>query len=83
MPKSGVYETILYCCTGEKRGLSVSVNGESPEIYWIESTGGYGVAGETVVYLNLREGENTITFGNDDSYAPDLDVIAVKKESEK
>ena len=39
--------------------------------------------GETVVYLNLREGENTITFGNDDSYAPDLDVIAVKKESEK
>lgn len=83
MPQSGVYETILYCCTGEKRGLSVSVNGESPEIYWIESTGGYGVAGETVVYLNLREGENTITFGNDDSYAPDLDVIAVKKESEK
>lgn len=77
--EDGEYDVILYCCTGEARSLSVSVNGEYVDTYRIASTGGYGVAGEFAVKLVLEAGENSIMLGNDKSYAPDVDCIAVKK----
>ncbi|WP_245601682.1 NPCBM/NEW2 domain-containing protein [Hamadaea tsunoensis] len=67
--------TIYYLVDGT-RSFSVSVNGGTPQTVACSGTS-WTTAASITITVNLNAGANTIKFGNDTAYAPDLDRIVV------
>ncbi|KAL1749134.1 glycoside hydrolase family 43 and carbohydrate-binding module family 35 protein [Schizophyllum fasciatum] len=69
----------IYYANGNSdyRTVSVSVNGGNPVTVDQPDSGGGTVVVSVPVQLNLKSGANTLTFGQQDSYAGDLDKIIV------
>ena len=82
--KSGEYTLRIYYVSGERRNLSVDVNGTKAA----DLTGLYAnrndwsgiAAAETVV--TLKEGNNTIRLYNNNGYGPSIDRIAVAPKTD-
>ena len=83
VPEEGEYELKIYFVSGEERGLYVSVNEEEA----LQIGGMIGIRGDwnAVSYVsrkvNLQKGDNTICLYNDAAYAPNIDRIAVSKQT--
>ncbi|KAI5830107.1 glycoside hydrolase family 43 and carbohydrate-binding module family 35 protein [Schizophyllum commune Tattone D] len=69
----------IYYANGDSsyRTVSVSVNGGDPVSVDQPDSGGSSVILSVPVQLTLKSGSNTLTFGDQDSYAGDLDKIIV------
>jgi hypothetical protein len=67
--------TITYLLNGS-RSFFVSVNGGTAVEVKLTGTS-FSTPVTTTITVNLNAGGNTIKFGNDTAYAPDLDKIAV------
>jgi uncharacterized protein YkwD len=68
--------TIAYA-SGDPRGAQLSVNDGSARALDFPATGGYTTPGAITTTVNLRAGTNTLTFGNANGWAPDLDKITI------
>ncbi len=77
--EAGTYELLLYYCTGEARGLTVTVNEESYELRNLTGQG-FDIPVETSIEVTLDKGKNTVTFSSAGGYAPDLDRIAIGRK---
>lgn len=79
--KAGVYEVNVYYIAGAERRFMVSVNGDDAnrvrtgKLY----SGDWVSVKKEVLYLDLKAGENTIKFYNDEAFAPNLDRISIGK----
>ena len=67
--------TITYLLNGS-RSFFVSVNGGTAVEVKLTGTS-FSTPVTTTITVNLNAGSNTIKFGNDTAYAPDLDKIAI------
>ncbi len=67
--------TIQYLLSGT-RAFSISVNGGAAQTVTLTGTS-WANPVTTTVTVNLAAGSNTIRFGNDTAYAPDLDRITI------
>ncbi len=77
--KGGTYDiTVRYAC-GENRYLKIVVNGGQPVIYKDLNTGSFTKYGTLTVRATLKKGNNTVTLGCDNGYAPDIDGITLAK----
>lgn len=75
--KGGEYElTIDYFC-GEERPLAISINGETPRIEKVSGTNWEDVYSKTI-RIKLHKGMNSIKFGEQDTWGPDIDCIKLK-----
>lgn len=77
---SGIYDMTMYYITQDTRKCYVQVNG-GEKVYYTFSGNGFswtseGLAMKTI-HIELQKGDNTITFGNDDGYCPNLDRITL------
>ena len=78
--KAGSYELKVYYATDSgDRYFDIQVNGEMTGRTNFPSTESFDIPCETPVSVNieLKEGENTISFGCKDWYAPNLDRIEI------
>jgi hypothetical protein len=79
-PSNALYEVDIYYACSVNRTAQVSVDGGTPTNLVFAATGGdTNDIGVTTVYLPLSAGLNTITFGNPNSAAPNLDRIVVSR----
>ena len=67
--------TITYLLGGS-RSFFVSVNGGTAVEVKLTGTS-FSTPVTTTITVNLNAGSNTIKFGNDTAYAPDLDKVSV------
>lgn len=76
----GIYDITMFYITQDARDMYVQVNGGEKTIYSFPGNGyswaGDGLAIKTV-QVSLKKGENTIAFGNDNGYCPNLDRIVL------
>ncbi len=77
--EAGTYSLLLYYCSGDNRKFTVAVNGE--ERYELDklNSGDFVHPAIATVLVELNEGNNVITFGNEAAYAPDIDRIAISE----
>lgn len=68
--------------SADARDLTVSVNGGTPTLIDLESSGGWNITGTVTVPVTLTAGANTLTFGNASGYAPDIDRIVISRPYE-
>jgi alpha-galactosidase len=74
--KPGTYRMEINAATSSPRDLFFQVNG-GPFDSLKFGGGSFNFPSSTIVPVKLREGNNTIQFGNPTSLAPDLDRIAI------
>lgn len=79
--KDDVYKMNIYYLCGEKRNLTVTVNGEYVSTYEIPSKGNWTTIGTYVVQVPLKKGSNNICFSNEQTWAPDIDKITIEEIS--
>lgn len=78
--KGGKYDIKIYYSCAENRFLKIKVNGSNPVIYKELNTGAYNKYDFLTVTCNLKKGNNIITLGCDNGYAPDIaGAVLVKK----
>ena len=78
--KAGLYELrIYYAANATDRYFDIHVNGEKVKGAAFPTTGSFLVPCETPASMNieLKDGENTISFGCEGWYAPNLDCIQI------
>ena len=82
---AGTYELKIFYISGEKRNLSVKVNGQEPISLegLLSYHNDWSAVGRVSVKVELEAGVNTICLLREDGYAPSLDRIAVAKISEE
>ncbi|HLL69684.1 MAG TPA: CAP domain-containing protein [Micromonosporaceae bacterium] len=68
--------TIAYT-GGTPRGAELQVNDAAATTLSFPATGGWGTPGTIEVPVTLVAGANTLTFGNNDGWAPDFDRLTV------
>ncbi len=73
---SGAHTLVIHGVSADPRSFSVRVNG-GPAISVPIGSGSWSVPTTASVGVTLETGINSITFGNDGAYAPDLDRIVV------
>ncbi len=78
---AGVYEMNVYYISGNDRRFLISVNGDDVNRLRTVSlnSGDWVTVDKLTVYLELKEGTNTIKFYNEGVYAPNLDRISLSK----
>ena len=78
--EAGIYNFLLYYCSGENRTVTLVVN-EKDE-YQISSlnSGDYVHPAMAETKVKLAAGKNTIEILNKTAYAPDIDRIAISNE---
>ena len=83
--KAGTYELKIFYITGEKRNLSIGVNGGNPIVLenLISYVNDWSAPCKESVLVELQEGVNTIRLFEEMGYAPSIDRIAVAKVSEE
>ena len=79
VPEDGVYELKTFYVSGTDRRYEISINGAEPIRTKSFNSGDWVSVAQDSIYVSLRAGENTITYANSDSDAPNLDRIAVSK----
>ncbi len=79
--ETGIYEINIYYISGNDRRFMISVNGDEDNRLRTSTlnSGDWVTVKKETVYLELKSGENTIKFYNDEVYAPNLDRISVSK----
>lgn len=77
--EAGVYELKTFYVSGTDRRYEISVNGNEAVRTKNLNSGDWVSVAQDSIYVSLRAGENTITYANSDSDAPNLDRIAVSK----
>lgn len=77
--EGGDYTLGIRYASGEKRNLTLVVNGDTTELKDLVSSGWESYSTMTVT-ISLNEGTNEIRLGNAISYAPDIDYIQLKKK---
>ncbi len=78
---AGIYELDVFYISGNDRRFMVSINGDVAgriRMRRLNSGDWVSVYKETM-YIELKAGENTIKFYNDEAFAPNLDRIALSK----
>ncbi len=80
VPEDGIYEMRLYYACGVERRVVYSVNGES-EIRSGKLNAGVNTLAMGKFYVRLKKGDNTISFGNTKAKAPNIDRIAISKDT--
>lgn len=78
--EAGTYTLRLWYCTRETRSVIVTVNGVSYTMSGLNS-GSWTMPDMAEIDIELAAGENEIVFSNPSAYAPDLDRIAVSKNT--
>ena len=78
VPEDGIYEMRLYYACGVDRRVVYSVDGEN-EIRSCKLNAGVNTLAMKQFYVKLKKGENSISFGNTKSKAPNIDRIAISK----
>ena len=82
VPEDGDYALKVYYAIGSPRDLTVKVNGGEP----IKLNGLVGYTNDALAVVAvsldvaLKKGDNSVCLYNDESYAPDIDRIAVSKQ---
>lgn len=77
--QAGTHSINVYYMTYEARNMYMQLNGGNKQYTNYPATGawdGKGIGNMTFT-VNLKEGDNTIIFGNDNGYAPNIDRIEV------
>jgi len=89
--QSGAYKMVVHYANAEResghmynvdivdRAAQISVNGTAEQEIYFRNTFSWDNYRTTVVDLQLEEGDNTILFSNDNSYAPNIDKIEIYK----
>jgi hypothetical protein len=66
----------IHAASADARSFTVSVNGGPGQSVSLQSRD-WSTPGSATLTVSLRAGSNTIAFGNDSQWAPDLDNIVV------
>ena len=85
VPHTGRYYLTLYYITWEDRDLYFQINGGAKDYHTIRGNGGtWNTDGLQFqrFEVELRAGANTVTFGNDNGFGPDLDRFVVNPTPE-
>lgn len=78
VPKTGTYAMTVYYVASEARSSYIKVNEGEALMYQFNSTGGNSM-GFVTILVELTQGMNTIEFGNELEYSPNIDRITVKE----
>ncbi len=78
-PKDGDYRVSIVYMSGSHRHMNMSVNGETPKSYEYPATGGWDgrFLDAIEVTVHLKQGMNSIEFGNPTDWGVDLDRIII------
>lgn len=76
--EGGEYSLKLSYICGEKRNVSVSVNGAEPVVLSLNS-GGWSKVGESEIKVTLNRGTNVIRLFNATAWMPDIDCMTLVK----
>jgi len=81
--KEGDYLVAIVYMSGSHRQMNVSVNGGEPKSYEFGATGGWDgrYLDAVEIRVHLKEGANTLEFGNPKDFAVDVDRIVVRPAS--
>jgi len=81
--KDGEYIVAIVYMSGSHRDMYVSVNGEAPTKVSFASTGGWDgrYLDSQEVKVHLKQGANTIQFGNPSDWGVDVDRVVVRPAS--
>lgn len=79
-PEDGVYEMRLYYACGVDRRVVFNINDEN-EIRSGKLNAGVNTLAMQKFYVRLAKGDNTISFGNPLSKAPNIDRIAISNKT--
>ncbi|MCK9222942.1 MAG: carbohydrate-binding protein [Limnochordia bacterium] len=82
VPKPGYYEVHIDYISGDPRSAYIKVNNGSRQKYDFPSTGNWQTLNTLVLVLHLDQEENTITFSDQNWYAPDIDRIVIDSPME-
>lgn len=77
--KDGKYSLTIHYCCGEYRKVIVTVNGKDEYEVKKMNSGDYSRPASITVEIELKAGENTITFSQPSYYAPDIDKIEISE----
>lgn len=77
VPDAGTYAMTVFYVASEARSSYIKVNGGEALMYQFNSTGGSGM-GFVTILVNLQQGNNTIEFGNELGYSPNIDRVTIK-----
>jgi hypothetical protein len=69
--------TVVYCLPTAPREAYISVDNGLPLVVKFSPTGSWTTPGSTTITLVLKDGRNTIRFGNSDAGAPDISELLV------
>lgn len=75
--KTGTYAMTVFYVASEARSSYIKINGGDALMYQFNSTGGNSM-GFVTVLIELEKGMNTIEFGNELEYCPNIDRITIK-----
>lgn len=80
--KAGVYELSTFYISGNDRRFMISINGNDANRLRTGklNSGDWVSVDKVTFYVQLKEGENTIKFYNDEAFAPNIDRISLSKE---
>ena len=77
--KGGNYDLTVCYATKEDRAMTISVNGNLVNTVTVNSNS-WDTTNTLVIPVTLKKGMNTITIGNAEAYAPDIDYIALQRK---
>ncbi len=78
--KAGVYEMRLYYACGVERRICYTIN-DAEAVRSCKLNAGVNTLAMEKFYVELKEGTNTITFGNIEAKAPNVDRIAISLDT--
>lgn len=78
--ETGIYNLLLYYCSGENRKVTLTVNGEQQYLLENLNSGDYSSPAVITVEVELKAGTNTVKLENTSAYAPDIDRIGISEE---
>jgi len=76
VPVNGIYRMQIDYLVNGTRSFSISINGGPAQQLSLSGTS-FSIPVSTTIMVSLRAGSNTIRFGNDTAFAPDLDRIVI------
>jgi len=76
VPADGDYRMQIDYLVNGSRSFSISVSG-GPALQLSLSGSSFSIPATTTITVPLRAGSNTVRFGNDTAFAPDLDRIVI------
>jgi alpha-glucosidase len=78
VPKTGTYAMTVFYIASEARNSYIKINGGEALMYQFNSTQGNSM-GFVTIQVELIQGMNTIEFGNELEYSPNIDRITIKE----